>query len=610
MAAPEFPGNPKQPPRNFARNVVSGTLVFGVLGFVGAELAMGGMLAPILANPLTIKLPYYVARTLARMSIAYVLALAFALAYGITAALNHRASHVMLPLLDILQSVPVLAFLPIVFLFFLSRFPGSFGEEISSIILIFTAMVWAPTFGVIAGVNAIPQDIKEASQAYGMGGIQYLRQVVLPAVYPELVWTSILAWGGGWYLIPIEEYFTFGRCLAPPCPPHTLPGIGFYIADAANRSDLASSVFGVMVLVGIIVLIDRLVWRPLERRTDKYKYESVTSPTANAHHESRVVGSFRRAEGRLLTPIVSFLKYERAYLGSFLETAHLRPRLHISDRMRLHDRWAKHTLAGRVASIIIFAFLFFLAINLLSNGALSSVESGITIIQTEVGIPALFYDTGRSLLRILTSYTIALTWTLAAGMLIARSERVSKLLVPIFDIGQSIPATALFPIIILLLVRPNLGNPFALEIASVLLMLTGMQWYILFNIVGAIHNLPADIAEATAAYRIRGLRFAKEILVPASFPAIIIGSIQAWGGGWNATIVSEYISVSGQNGSPTVYQVPGLGSLLNRALSLDPTIGTVIIAATILTMTATIVIINRVVWRRLLKKADKYKFEA
>src|SRR5881409_2312761 len=346
-------------PRVGHANILNGGILPGILVAAIVPLAFAGVSLSILDIT---SIPLYAVFTLSRMTLAYLLSIGFALAYGITTGLSRRASHVMLPLLDILQSVPVLGFLPAVFFFL--RY-AVFGAEISSIILIFTAMVWAPTFGVIAGVNAIPQDIKEASQAYGMGGIQYLRQVVLPAVYPELVWTSILAWGGGWYLIPIEEYFTFGRCLAPPCPPHTLPGIGFYIADAANRSDLASSVFGVMVLVGIIVLIDRLVWRPLERRTDKYKYESVTSPTANAHHESRVVGSFRRAEGRLLTPIVSFLKYERAYLGSFLETAHLRPRLHISDRMRLHDRWAKHTLAGRVASIIIFAFLFFLAINLL-----------------------------------------------------------------------------------------------------------------------------------------------------------------------------------------------------------------------------------------------------
>ncbi len=604
MASPEFPGRAKQSPRNIAPYVASGTIIFGIIGFVGVELAASGMVGPILTNRDTIQLPYWIIRTLTRMTIAYVFSLAFALAYGITTALNHRASHVTLPLLDILQSVPVLAFLPIVFIFFLKAFPGSLGEEVSSIVLIFTAMVWAPTFGVIAGVNAIPQDIKEASRAYGMGGFQYLRQIILPAVYPELVWSSILAWGGGWYLIPLEEYYQFGLG-----PPHTLPGIGYYIAHAATNSDLASSIFGLLVLVGVISLIDRFVWRPLENRADKYKYETVTSPTTAAHRESRVVGGFRKAEGKLTTPIVSFLKYERAYLGSFLETAHLRPRLRISDRIRLHDRWAKHTLIGRVLSFFIFGVLFYLIINFLSKGALASIEGGFNTFQTNVGVPTLLYDAGRSLLRLLTAYSIALAWTIGAGILIARSHRLSRLLVPIFDIGQSIPATALFPIIVLLIVKPNLGNQFALELASILLMLTGMQWYILFNIVGAINNIPSDIMEATAAYRLRGARFAKEILIPASFPAIIIGSIQAWGGGWNATIVSEYITITDQAG-PHVYQVPGLGSLLNYASTLDPAIGTAIIAATILTMTITVVIINRIVWRRLLRRADKFKFEA
>src|SRR5437899_8107753 len=237
------------------------------------------------------------------MTIAYIFALTFALAYGIATAMSHRASHVLLPLLDIFKSVPVLGVVPVVFLIILGTGTGitpppEFNQEVASIILIFTAMAWAPTFGVIAGINAIPMDIKEAAHAYGMHGTRYLRQVVLPAVYPELVWSSILAWGGGWYLIPLEEYFQFGLG-----QPHTLYGIGYYIAHAASNSDLASSIFGLLVLVGVISLIDRFVWRPLENRADKYKYETVTSPTAATHHESRVVGSFRKAEGRLTTPI-------------------------------------------------------------------------------------------------------------------------------------------------------------------------------------------------------------------------------------------------------------------------------------------------------------------
>src|SRR5213593_5153173 len=164
------------------------------------------------------------------MTIAYALALAFALSYGIATAMSHRASHVLLPLLDIFQSVPVLGYLPIVFAIFLGT--GSeanpVGLQVAAIILIFTAMAWSPTFGVIAGINAIPADIKEAAHAYGMHGTRYLRQIVLPAVFPELVWSSILAWGGGWYLIPVEEHLSFG-----PPPNQTqvdLPGIGRYIA--------------------------------------------------------------------------------------------------------------------------------------------------------------------------------------------------------------------------------------------------------------------------------------------------------------------------------------------------------------------------------------------
>src|SRR4029077_5931054 len=192
-------------------------------------ILLSGAATPIAANNETSMLPYFAVRTLSRMTIAYGLSLVFALVYGISAAMSHRASHVLLPLLDIFQSVPVLGFLPVVFLLVLNKFPGIFGQELASIIMIFTAMAWAPTFGVIAGVNAIPADIKEVSRAYGVRGLRYLRQIILPAVYPELVWSSILAWGGGWYLIPIEEFIPGSNINGSNIK---LPGIGRYIAVA------------------------------------------------------------------------------------------------------------------------------------------------------------------------------------------------------------------------------------------------------------------------------------------------------------------------------------------------------------------------------------------
>src|SRR5713101_4256802 len=254
-------------PSNYVRsrlghaNILNGGILPSILAAAIIPLAFAGISLSILDIT---SIPIYAAFTLTRMTLAYLLSIGFALAYGITTGMSHRASHVMLPLLDVLQSVPVLGFLPPVFIFFLTKFPTVvleagknvvFGAEMSSIILIFTAMVWAPTFGVIAGVNAIPQDIKEVSRAYGVKGWSYLRQIVLPAVYPELVWSSLLAWGGGWYLIAIEENFSFND------RSYALPGLGNYIANAAAKLDLSSSLFGLAVLVLIILAIDELVWK-------------------------------------------------------------------------------------------------------------------------------------------------------------------------------------------------------------------------------------------------------------------------------------------------------------------------------------------------------------
>jgi len=579
-------------------------IAIGAVGLLVIEILVNGAANSILSNDLTPSVPYFALRTLTRMTIAYAFALAFALAYGIATAMNHRASHVLLPLLDIFQSVPVLGVLPVVFLLILGTGASApeFNQEVASIILIFTAMAWAPTFGVIAGINAIPTDIKEAAHAYGMHGARYLRQIVLPAVFPELVWSSLLAWGGGWYLIPIEEHVSFG-----PTQHVDLPGIGKYIAVAATRADLGSALFGLIVLVGIIFAIDRLVWKPLGTRAEKYKYETIAAPRTTATRQSAVGVEVRKYEDRLVSPVLSFFKSERSYAARVLELTRWRRIRHITEKLRFPQRIGRIPLWGRLLSYAIFIGLVLLGLIVTIMSRSQSIASGISLLATDVTAFELAALTLLSLSRLLMAYAIALSWTLGAGILIARSQRLSRLLVPIFDIGQSIPATALFPIVVILLVDPFRNSPllgFTLNLASVLLILTGMQWYLLFNIVGAVNSVPNDLLEATAAYRIRGRRFVREILIPASFPAILIGSIQAWGGGWNALIVSEYI---GPNAN-----VPGLGSFLVQATlpSKNQLLAPLEIYASLLVMTATVLVINRLVWRRLLRKADRYKFEA
>ena len=581
---------------------VEGVVIVTAIFLLVVEVIVNGGLNSITNNTLTPKLPLFAVFTLGRMTIAYALALAFALSYGIATAMSHRASHVLLPLLDIFQSVPVLGYLPIVFAIFLGSGTQAnpFGLQIAAIILIFTAMAWSPTFGVIAGINAIPADIKEASRAYGLRGVRYLRQIVLPAVYPELIWTSILAWGSGWYLIPIEEYVPFKGS------PISAGGLGSYIAQASAHSDLASALFGLIILVGIIYAIDQLVWRPLGARAEKYKYESVAAPRTTATPRGVVSEGVKRYEDRIVSPVRTFYKSQRSIVTRALEVVRVTKLLHVTERLRFPERISRIPFWGRLLSYAIFLGLVAFGLELLIAPRSVSIVNALTILAANVTAFQLIGLTLFSLSRLVTAYLIALGWTLAAGILIARSQRLSRWLAPIFDIGQSIPATALFPLVVIILVNPFRNTPYlgvTLNFASIILLLTGMQWYLLFNIVGAVNSVPNDINEATKAYGVKGGRYVKQILIPAAFPAILIGSIQAWGGGWNALIVSEYIDPNAN--------VPGLGSFLVEASNLSNVLlSSVEIFAALLAMTATVLAINRLVWRRLLRRADRYKFEA
>ncbi|MEM3088095.1 MAG: ABC transporter permease subunit [Candidatus Bathyarchaeia archaeon] len=210
-------------------------------------------------------IPYYVARTLLRMTVAYIFVLAFGLTYGIAAGMFRRLSHVLIPMLDILQSVPVLGYLPAAVIFFVETFHGSeIGLELASILLIFTGMAWAVAFGVISGVKTIPNDVIEAARVFGLRGFKYLRHIVFPAIYPSLIAGSILAWGGGWYFLIACEYIQYGDRT------YWLPGLGAFL-DVYGDETLA--IFGLIVLASVIAVINRLVWHPLMEHSEKYKYE-------------------------------------------------------------------------------------------------------------------------------------------------------------------------------------------------------------------------------------------------------------------------------------------------------------------------------------------------
>jgi NitT/TauT family transport system permease protein len=530
------------------------------------------------------------------MILAYGLSVAFALAYGIPAAMSKRAEQFLIPILDILQSIPVLGYLPGVIILFLSLFNGNIiGQELASIILIFTGMVWAVTFGVYGGVKTIPKDISEAAHSFGIRRTKYLRDVVLPAIYPPFISGSILAWGGGWYFLIACEYLSFANKV------YQLPGLGFYIFKAALDGNITASIFGLLILVVIVGIINRLIWHPLMDHAEKFKYESSVLPghrrmqSRATHLILKELKELRKVSDNLAAAVEPVVTFEHRYYPHVLRFRHSNTLL----RFHIRTTWHKHSRLASLAGTVIGIVLAIIIFRILVPPRLPEALREFFLRHELALLPSYAFG---SVARLLVGYLIALSWTLVAGIAIARSERLFNALLPVFDIAQSVPALALFPIVVSVVIDYFHGSELGLELASVVLVLTGMQWYLLFNIIGAVKAIPSDVIEASRCFGLRGLSYIRNVVLPAILPAIILGSIQAWGGGWNATIASEYINLG-----TTTYHVAGLGYLLDIAVGSGDT---PMVLVAIGLMAGIVFLMNRTVWHYSLRQVDKYKFEA
>ncbi len=547
----------------------------------------------------TVNLPWWVGRTMIRMTVAYLLTLAFGLSYGIYAGLHERASHVMLPVLDILQSIPVLGFLVPVFTFMLALFPGIFGQELSSIFLIFTGMAWAVAFNVYGAVRSIPTSLVEASKSFNISGRIYTREVIFPAIFPALISGSILAWGGGWYFLIYSEYFSLGSSSVK------LPGLGRYLfaATSSNPPHLGVAVFGLIIMAGIVALINQLVWHPLLDYSTRFSQESGYA----THYRRRKAIVRSKVSQTVYREFIAATRPISAATSAFplskiFHTHPLPLRVPLSSgRISLPHIRTRIRIVIYLVSIVVFSLIIILLLSPATGQSPLSFLTNLTLEPEAYTIP---FNAAASLLRLSAGYVIALSWTLIAGIAVARNRRLASVLLPLFDIGQSVPALALFPFVVIVVIGA-FGVVTGGELASVILILTGMQWYILFNIISAVRSIPPEIIESARAFGFHGTRFFRHVLLPAIFPGIVIGSIQAWGGGWNATIVSEYI----QLGSTTAI-TPGLGALLQIANNHTPKPDTLMILLTLVTMSGLVILLNRTVWRFLFKKAQKYRFDS
>jgi NitT/TauT family transport system permease protein len=511
-------------------------------------------------------LPAYAGYSLLRITIAYLLSLGFALAYGYIAAYNLRAERFMIPLLDVLQSIPVLVFLPPVMLAMVALFPGrQLGVELGAILLIFTGQVWNMAFSFYASLKSIPKEMRETATVYRFSAWQRFTQMELPFSAIGLVWNSMMSVAGGWFALMVCEMFVLGS------RDFRLPGLGSYLQTAASAGDTASILWGIATMVTVIVLLDQFVWRTVIAWAEKFKVEQVESTDAprswvlNFVRHSTVLSRIRQKTLRPLNERL-LLHFARKHMADKREEPAARRR-----------EWLIRVLA--VFALIGIGYGMVRVTIILSG--LQKAE----LHEAALGLSATF-------LRVNLALLLAALWTIPAGVAIGFNPRLARIAQPLAQIAASVPATALLPVILLVLIRLGGG----LGIASIVVLLLGTQWYVLFNVIAGAMAIPTDLKECCSVFRMRGIERWKKLILPGIFPYLITGMVTASGGAWNASIVAEYFNFKGQ-----IYTTTGLGASISRAT--DSGDFHLLLAATIM-ISATVVTVNRLVWRKLYRLAE------
>jgi NitT/TauT family transport system permease protein len=510
-------------------------------------------------------LPLYALYSILRIAVAYFLSLAFTLVYGYIAAYNKKAELFMVPLLDVLQSIPVLSFLPGVMLAMVALFPHrQFGLELGAILLIFTAQFGNMAFSFYSSLKNIPNEMREAARLYGFNWWQSFIQMELPYSVIGLVWNSMMSVAGAWFFLMACEMFVLGK------RDFRLPGLGSYLQTAASAGNTGAILSGVVVLIIVIVLTDQLVWRPVIAWAEKFKFESVEAAES---HQSSILNLLRRSS------VIAFLS--RRSIKPIEESISLylaRKEAHKVERggQKVMRKWLLVLLGGASAAGIVYAIW--------RSGVLLSGLS-------HDDLKLMLLGAGTTFLRVAVCLLIGTLWTVPVGVAIGTHPKLARVAQPLAQIAASVPATALFPIVLLALVQVGGG----LGIGSILLLLLGTQWYILFNVIAGASAMPTDLQEVCSLYRFSRLERWRKFIMPAIFPYLITGLVTASGGAWNASIVAEYFHLHGK-----IYSTTGLGALISQAT--DDGNSARLLAATIC-MAAIVAVINRMVWRRLYRLA-------
>jgi NitT/TauT family transport system permease protein len=521
-------------------------------------------------------LPVYAFYSIVRIAIAYLLSLVFAIAYGYIAAYNPRIEAGMIAVLDILQSIPVLSFLPPVVLAMIGLIPRhQLGIEMGVILLIFTGQVWNLAFSFYSSLKSIPREMIEAARIYRFSGWQRFWQLEMPYSAIGLVWNSIVSVAGGWFALMLCEMFTMGS------RSFQLPGLGSYIQSATDSGDIRALLSGIAAVVLIVVATDQLVWRPLIAWSDKFKFEQVESTERTT---SPVLALLQRSP--LLTSLPGKL-WARVEEPIYRRMAHTRVCQVVQPLEEDTTRRKNSAAFLAIAAVFIFAVGW------------AAVQAALMLRSLHwADLRLLFEGAGATFLRVNASLLISALWTIPVGVAIGFNPRLARIVQPLAQVLASVPASAFYPVLLIALIQIGGG----LGIGSIALMLLGTQWYILFNVIAGAMSIPSDLREVSTLYRFTRWQRWTRMILPGIFPYLITGMVTASGGAWNASVMAEYAHIKGRT-----LQTIGLGAQIQAAT--DSGRFPIILLATIL-ISLMVVTMNRLVWRRLYRLAEtRYKLE-
>jgi NitT/TauT family transport system permease protein len=536
---------------------------------------MTWLIVTFLPYPEVKNLPLYTVSTISRIALTLVISVVWGVSFGILAATNRIASLVLTPFIDLLQSIPILGYFPMVigFLFAL----GSLGVELSVLVLLFTSMAWAIFFGVLGAIRAIPTNVVESAKSFGLTGWRYIRHVVLPAITPAVISGANLAWCDGWFFIIAAEYIQYqGNVVSPPSG-----GLGYLLAKAAYEyKDMNMAVILLVFITFIVVYFNTLTWHKLMERSSTGSFKPVFKMDLSGIGKLGIAGA------------TNWLHFGRLHWPKSFSIA--------AQRLRKYSR-----IERVVALVLAFAAIFFVLYQVSGQfPTLALIREGLS--QPPAGelmnLPILVLLTMG---RLSLAYGISLVAAIGMGVLAAEHKKFARIFFPLYDIGQGVPILALFPVISLAL-NQLLGNPrIALELTCIIMLVLDMIWYMFLNIVSAVKNIPSEINEVGQLLGFKGLKRITHIVIPSILPALVTGSILSWGTGWNTIIFAEYLPSTEPNIPPV--SVPGIGSLLDKAGYQYG--NTVVLVFMLIVIAAIVLLMEGLVWRRLLRKFEKYHVE-